>query len=543
MAQPYPRWFYRALFVLMVLAILVRLFYWHYTDRTWEDALITVLHSENFVRGLGLTHLQPAGEPPLHGFTSPLSVLIPLVGDLVHVGWGLPFLKLISALCGAIAVWFGARICQVLELSPAATLTAAAFLAFEHHQIMWGMAGMETQVTTVAYLCSIYAMMRGTQWQKGLSLGFAMLARPDAAIWVAIAFLVEMMRTRKTANWRRLVPMASGLVLLYGPWILFTLLYYGSPIPNTIIAKSMGYPSVRAMMHGLPPLAKAVFFEHRAFMVLGSLGPGYEGNGTGLIPFWDHGVIALLMVLFCAAGLVVALRKRHAPALLLYSFVIAYTLYLIFCPSWVAGWYTAPVVAVAVLGSMYGLWTLTAPIARERSRERILAWVGGAYIVSIVSVLPFTMRSDKYIQQYVEDGGRKQIGLYFVSVSLPTDTIGTESLGYIGYYSRRVIYDYPGLCSRPVIRYLRSHPNPQDHNLTSMMNALRPTYLVLRPGEYENPDGQSRLPWIEQDYELVRVFKVPEEDRKKILHHEASSDFEFDVFRKKGAPGRATAPS
>ena len=65
-----------------------RLFFWWYTGRVWEDALITVLHSENFANGLGLTHYHP-GSPPLPGFTSPASVLIPLAADVFHPGWGL----------------------------------------------------------------------------------------------------------------------------------------------------------------------------------------------------------------------------------------------------------------------------------------------------------------------------------------------------------------------------------------------------------------------------------------------------------------------
>jgi len=28
---------------------------------------------------------------------------------------------------------------------------------------------------------------------------------------------------------------------VYGPWLVITTLYYGSPIPNTILAKGMGY--------------------------------------------------------------------------------------------------------------------------------------------------------------------------------------------------------------------------------------------------------------------------------------------------------------
>src|SRR5215207_7187547 len=56
-------------------AAAIRLFFWAYTGSLWEDALITVLHSENAVSGLGLTHFK-IDDPPVHGFTSPLSVLV-----------------------------------------------------------------------------------------------------------------------------------------------------------------------------------------------------------------------------------------------------------------------------------------------------------------------------------------------------------------------------------------------------------------------------------------------------------------------------------
>jgi hypothetical protein len=46
-----------------------------------------------------MTHFQ-IGEPPLHGFTSPLSVLVPLVGDVFRVGFGIPFIKVVSAFAG-----------------------------------------------------------------------------------------------------------------------------------------------------------------------------------------------------------------------------------------------------------------------------------------------------------------------------------------------------------------------------------------------------------------------------------------------------------
>jgi hypothetical protein len=84
------------------------------------------------------------------------------------------------------------------------------------------------------------------------------------------------------------------------------------------------------------------------------------------------------------------------------------------------------------------------------------------------------------------------------------------------------------------VRYLRDHP--QGHSLIAMLSTLRPTFLVLRPREYLTADGRIRYPWIEQDYKLVRVFRVPDEDRQKIPLHEGNIDFEFDVFRSKNSP-------
>src|ERR1035441_4912270 len=101
----------RVVWAIALAACLIRLFFWSYTGRTWEDALISVLHSENAASGLGLTHHHP-GLPPLYGFTSPLSVLIPLAANLVHVGWGILFLKLVSALIAIPTIQIGRASCR-----------------------------------------------------------------------------------------------------------------------------------------------------------------------------------------------------------------------------------------------------------------------------------------------------------------------------------------------------------------------------------------------------------------------------------------------
>src|SRR3712207_4799692 len=76
----------RVLALAIVGALGARLAFWLISGRIWEDALITVTHARNAVQGIGLTH--HPGEPLTHGFTSALSVLIPLVGEALVAGSG-----------------------------------------------------------------------------------------------------------------------------------------------------------------------------------------------------------------------------------------------------------------------------------------------------------------------------------------------------------------------------------------------------------------------------------------------------------------------
>ena len=232
------------LVALMAVAFLLRLIFWIYTGRTWEDALITVLHSENFYHGLGLTHFKIDDPRPLHGFTSPLSVLVPLLADRFHVGWGLPFQKLLSLLAGPAAVWFGYRILRdyLAPFSRAAAVLGGGYLAIEHHQILWGMAGMETQLATAILLASMYFLLAGNLKACAITAGLCLLARPDFVLWTAIAAAATAFACYRRRDFKPLLTFVLLVTAVYGPWLVFTTLYYGSPIPNTVIAKTLGYP-------------------------------------------------------------------------------------------------------------------------------------------------------------------------------------------------------------------------------------------------------------------------------------------------------------
>ena len=216
---------------------LLRLFFWNFTHRTWEDALISVMHSENVALGFGLTHHHP-GYPPLHGFTSPLSVLVPLLADIFHPGWGLVLIRIVSALLAIPTVLLAAAVALHRSFFANVWLVylLCGYLAFEHHQILWGMAGMETQMAVFVLFLTLYHALKLNTWALGISMALCMYARPDFAIFLLVVAIYLVVTDRS------ILFKSGGLaVALYAPWLLFTTLYYGSPIPNTIIAKSMGY--------------------------------------------------------------------------------------------------------------------------------------------------------------------------------------------------------------------------------------------------------------------------------------------------------------
>jgi hypothetical protein len=510
---------------LMILAVGVRLFFWAYTDRVWEDALITVLHSENAVHGLGLTHVQEDGKV-LQGFTSPLSVLVPLAGDLIRPGFGLSLIKLVSALCGAIAVWLGVAICLRLRLPIVVSWMAGAFLALEHHQILWGMAGMETQMVVCCYLFAFLCYIEGRTVGTGIALGLCMLARPDAALLVAILLAFEAWRSLQLGNLARMITIGACAAAVFLPWLAFTTWYYGSPVPNTIVAKSLGYGMPFDQLAGEPFLVKVGQFAGKVATTFCSLGPVWGGNGTGFLHLPDYFAISIAAFLMLAIGGLVGLWRRDLAVLPMYTFAAAYAFYFTFFVPRIFGWYVVPVVAVSAIGVAYGLTQACGLIADKDLQRRVIRVVAAAYALSIAASLFITFPAERKVQQFVENHGRKQLGIYLGSVMKPGERVGIECLGYVGYYSHRTVYDFPGLCSRTVTNFLKAHPG--QRTLVGMWEGLRPTYIAAR-----NKEVERAKPWLQRDYELVKVFKIPDDEVAQLYRGDRNMDLQFNLFRKK----------
>jgi hypothetical protein len=533
-SDPRNRWLIIVASVFAIIAFLIRIFFWQYTGRTWEDALITVLHSENFANGLGLTHYL-TGQSPVHGFTSPLGVLVPLIGDLVKVGYGLSLIKLVSAVCGSIAVIFVAAIGihPKFNISRILLILPIGFVALDYNQIIWGMSGLETQMVTTILLMSIYYLLREKLFATGILLGLCLLARPDMVFWVIIVG-IYLLFTQRMGIVKAIIPAA----IIYLPWLIFTTSYYGSFVPNTMIAKYVGYgwkfvrwdPSIFGLMYYVIDGVKIVFRP---------LGPVFGGHGwLWLTPFDNSRLvlagmqlfepIALLFIFIAICFILLQKRKGLVPVVL---FVVVYAGYYIFLVAGIFDWYLIPLAAVGILLCAYGIHKTIVVFINPRFQKYLLASIAAIWLISLVIVIPKDFKTERQIQLYIEDDVRKEIGLYLSTVMEKDQSIGLEPLGYIGYYSRRTVYDYPGLCNRKVVDYLKTLP-PSQRNLYSVSEHFKPDYLVLRKGEYEWFQKIGADPWVLRDYQVIRWFEADPAKTKDIWGIGWNIDTSFVVLKK-----------
>jgi hypothetical protein len=483
--------------ILVAVAVVVRLAFWLITDRVWEDALITVTHARNAVAGLGLTH--HPGEPVTHGFTSAVSVLIPLAGEVVVHGSGIFVLKVASLVAAALTIVVAARLCARLGLGRWPTVLALLYLAVDQNQIFYGMAGMETQVAVLVLLWSVDALMSAGPKRIGLTFGLAVLTRPDFLLWDGLASLDLLARIR----WRAVQAfLVAGLIL--APWIIFTTLYYGSPIPNTILAKSAHFVTPPPI--GLDPLGLAGWFvtsfADRGLALLRTFTPFYEDTLVVSAPL-PLGLAFFVSIIVWVLAIVGATRTWRIPgwrAAVL--FAGAFTVYrLVLLPGAYFDWYVPPHTAILILLVAAGIDRLR-PLPTFDPRPVVAVVVA----VLLAAHLPFTTGLEAKLQQNIENDVRRQVGLELGRLMKPGETVATESAGYYEFYSNAKMYDYPGLTSPTARTTIASLPSDR-RGIEDMIDALRPDWLALRPPEWDAV--RFRYPDTANGYSVVETVSSP----------------------------------
>jgi len=397
---------------------------------------------------------------------------------------------------------------------------------------------METQIAVAVLFAGFYYVLVEDYPKSGVALGLALLARPDFALWVAPAYAFLIIRNYRQAL--RAVALSAAIV---GPWLIFTWIYYGSPVPNTITAKNNAFvtdvPSLThpgAWINFVGDQLSAAGHAH-AWRIFA---PFYEDDALVHAPiaFGAAKVIAFLVAALALIGAFSALRR--ASLLPVIAYVVLFAAYrVLFLKVGYFEWYGVPAAAALFLLAGIGLdrccrWVSAA--SRGRLSAAAVA-VLPSLALGLIYVMPLPYRTDAeiHIQHDIENKVRDPLGRYLGETLKPGDTIASESSGYVGYYTNATLYDYPGLESPTVVSALQRADERGKPVLPVVGVAvlLHPDWLVLRPDE-----AQTLTTWYPDTarlYTEVRRFGVPGGTGTLDVHgfDVTNYDRDFIVFKRK----------
>jgi len=464
-----------------MVGILLRL---PFLPHTVDDAFITFRYARNLIAGHGFVF--NLGEHVL-GTTTPLyTIYLAIVGKT-----GLDFI-LVGKLTNIVADTAGVALLFVVVSRAYNRLVAwvvALFVLVSPYNLQFSASGMETGIYTFLILLVIYLYELG-QWKLMVLVGGGVvLVRPDgliALVVIAIFWLVDGKDLKAGMKYAFL----TGLVIL--PWFIFATWYFGSPIPQSVTAKALTY---RSSVH--------MEWLYNLWIIFSQRG----GLGGFLI----------ILVLLVTGGVSVLLRPTLRPLRIYLIWMVLYIATFTFFQSGRFGWYYSPIMPTfftfVVLGGAewfnqtkrFSSMTL---ITQSNLRY---VFVGALFLAIVatsgISVYNSWQNAHKYVAY--EKIIWEPIGLCIKENSSPDATVALESIGGVGWYSERYIWDEGGLVSRKT--YALNLEMPSKINTISILQTYRPDFFIAwKPWELETLNTPKAQAWFNGNYELIDKFTVDE---------------------------------
>ena len=493
-----------------------------FTLHEWEDFRIIFRVGKNLAEGNGFVYTP--GER-LQTSTSPLGTLIPasfvwLLGSRFETlaVWLFRVLSAGALAAGLVLLY---QTLKSLELKRISCWLTIALIGLESKIVDFTINGMESGLLIFFLAVTVHGLIvEGPRqaWRMGVGAAGLMWSRPDSCVYIFALLIGGLVFLRQPRDGKAKLPQRRDLIyaaalctLLYLPWFLWAWNYYGSPVPHSVLAKSINTPP-----HSLTSLATDFLHFPSSLLTLDS-----SALITFLPPYSDHGgwpkshvAVASTLALIAAFAWLLPLLR---PATRMFS--LAYfigTFYLTSILKYYPPWYFPAVAFLGslVLGLLFDQALCFAPRLRElglargwfRHLSKILHIAALVLVIGELVVLVCVARQMRMHQQLVEHGLRKPIGLWLREhAKSPADTVMLEPLGYIGYYSQLKMLDYPGLGSMEMVQTRKALGFEKQNQACRI---LKPDWLVLRPMEQSGRFVDAEE--IKQNYELVQLFDASE---------------------------------
>lgn len=331
--------------------------------------------------------------------------------------------------------------------------------------------GLETGLYT-DFVAFAFATLGRNRYHWATAFGaMATITRPDGALLLGVVLAAILKAERRIPWWDILLATA-----ILAPYLLFAFFYFGTLVPQTIIAKATLQRS---------PLEQWGLFLNHFFLGVPQLFFGLVAS-VGWVQAWRSRVQIRPLLIW--AALYVASFSTFASWWPWYlpPFVIAYCLGVGFGVVLMARWANAACSALPTyVAAALGLLCISAPLifklGQNMQQAKISERVGGAVLRNVA----------RQLQALMEPG---QVAMI-------------EPLGVVAFYSNSRFYDYPGLAAPMVTSAIkrlgrRVPGKPWDPAvMDSLLHDVHPDWLILRYDEYLALARAGTL----RTYELVSI--------------------------------------
>lgn len=482
-----------------------------------DDAYITLRHVKNLLDGHG--YVYNLGEPMLGTST----VLYPLLLTLVCLVTGK------DPVSGGVPLALGCEMLNIpLLLCVATRLTGSyhsgAFVAlvyaFSRYAALASMIHMEAPLFVLTILGTVTPPLlsnsRRARDISSLFAGLAALTRPEGVL------VVVLLLGHRWITERRLPIRDLGFVLITTlPWLIFSIFYFGGPIPQSVRAKRVAY-------FAYPLQAALELTYHFSYLFIGGelrVGktPYLPGLAVGL-PLW-------------LIGCVRTFKEGREAGVVLFGFNVLFLLAYLVANPFIFLWYVVPLEPAYLIGIVIGIRAI-ADVAVRSQKARTVGLSAGAVAALLVlptryNVYPPVLRAlgidvrgdDRPMLsyrhsfdgtlaglRYEREGWYKQAADDLAPYVSSTTTILASEFGALGYFSKARLVSSVGHVSPEVVRYLpplreeTEYPAINHSIPVSMVKGLMPEYVVSL--EIFIRRSLLKDPWFASEYRLWKKYPV-----------------------------------
>jgi hypothetical protein len=260
------------------------------------------------------------------------------------------------------------------------------------------------------------------------------------------------------------------------PWLLFSLYYFGSPLPSSFFTKSteniyLGYSGI-----------KYLFFHVGIFF------------------------LEIPIALFFALVALVSMKKDFKNYLMFFYLILMIVLYVVLNLSRYR-WYYIPYFVIVFIYGGVGLYNFLKSLITKSSFKPILTTCLIILMILGSQLVRHYDQLSKLSVDYSSTNDAKTLGIEIYNETRGNATIAIRDFGIVGFYSKAKILDYSGLATPESKPYIIN--GTVDRYLLSKL----PDYIFIPKYAFERLEGiktiRNNTEFI-RNYELWKRFEYPD---------------------------------